>query len=193
MDLKKKKFYEKETPYQYTPGYWQMKEKKKNLIDNETALLTPSINSRDKNNIELKKNLKPDDFTLPYLNTNNNKNIDFYYNNKDLGAGRGFGNLNISNEIRNSNSSRYDNPNFREYIENKQFFDYRFNYLDKNFQNPNNLILPFPRGGDTTRRLNQCVKPQNIRDIGLNKKNVPSPIDFLDSSLEYINNIEFKY
>ena len=35
------------------------------------------------------------------------------------------------------------------------FFDYQFNYLDKNFQNPNNPVLPFPRGGETTRKQNQ--------------------------------------
>jgi hypothetical protein len=140
----KKKYFNRETPIQYTPGHWIMNEQKKNMIDNETILLKPSINYRDKNNQSIE-----------------------YYNNKNISAGRGFGNLNISNEIRKGNASRSDKESFKEYIENKQFFDFRFNYLDKNFQNPDNLVLPFPRGGDSTRRLNKCNK---IKDELFNNK-----------------------
>lgn len=150
MELKKK-YFDRETPTQYTPGHWKMKEQKQNMIDDETILLKPQINSRDKNNQSI-------------------DNIGYYYNNKNISAGRGFGNLNISNEIRNGNASRSDREDFKEYIENKQFFDFRFNYLDKNFQNPDNLVLPFPRGGNSTRRLNKCNKSSKIRDEEINNK-----------------------
>ena len=93
------------------------------------------------------------------INNNNEKKLDFYYNNKNITAGRGFGNLNISNEIRNANSSR-----FRENkIENEkiQMFDYKFQYLDKNIQDPDHLIMPIPRGGESTRKNNNNININN--------------------------------
>ena len=67
------------------------------------------------------------------------------------GPGRGFGNLNISNEIRNSNNSREDSKEYKEQRESMQIFDYQFQYLDKNFQDPSHIVMPIPRGGVTTR------------------------------------------
>jgi hypothetical protein len=84
---------------------------------------------------------------------NNNKNdVDFYYNNINLGAGRGFGNLNISNSIRNINSSRNDYREFKLEKEKEIMFGHVFQYLDKNVQDPNKLIMPIPRGGESTRK-----------------------------------------
>lgn len=137
--------------------YWKINYKKSNLIDNESSLLTPAINSKDKMQIKLKDNINPTDYNLSYYNELNNDNLidKFYYTNLDKSAGRGFGNLTISTNIRNGNDTRYDNKFFKEKKEETLFFDYQFNYLDKNFQNPNNLVLPFPRGGETTRKQNQ--------------------------------------
>jgi hypothetical protein len=70
----------------------------------------------------------------------------------DKVAGKGIGNMTISNDFRNGNSTRTNTREHRETIESRQFFDYKFNYLDKNYQDPNHIVLPFPRGGDTTRR-----------------------------------------
>lgn len=137
--------------------YWKINHKKSNLIDDETILLKSVINSKDKMQIKLKDNINPDDYNLLYNNElieHDNKS-NFYYTNIDKGAGRGFGNLLISTDIRNGNNSRYDNREFKEKKEEQLFFDYQFNYLDKNFQNPNNVVLPFPRGGETTRKQNQ--------------------------------------
>ena len=39
--------------------------------------------------------------------------------------------------------------------EKQQMFDFQFQYLDKNFQDPNHLVMPIPRGGESTRKQNQ--------------------------------------
>ena len=144
--------------------YWKINYKKSNLIDNESSLLTPAINSKDKMQIKLKDNINPMDYNLSHYNElNNDDNLtdNFYYTNIDKGAGRGFGNLTISTNIRNGNDSRNDNKYFKEKKEEQLFFDYQFNYLDKNFQNPDNVVLPFPRGGETTRKQNQLFTSNN--------------------------------
>ncbi len=143
--------------------YWKINYKKSNLIDNESSLLTPAINSKDKMQIKLKDNINPMDYNLSYYNELNNDNLtdNFYYTNINKGAGRGFGNLTISTNIRNGNDSRNDNKDFKGKKEEQLFFDYQFNYLDKNFQNPDNVVLPFPRGGETTRKQNQLFTSNN--------------------------------
>ena len=59
------------------------------------------------------------------------------------GPGKGFGNSIVSNEIRTGLSSRDDIEKFNQTIESK--IDGPRDILFKNYQNPNNLILPFPR------------------------------------------------
>jgi hypothetical protein len=76
----------------------------------------------------------------------------------DIGAGRGFGNLKISNDIRNGEDSRSQNNKFKK-IKEAEVID-RFEFLDKDLQNPRNLILPFPRGGEITRK-----KPLNKKEL----------------------------
>ena len=84
-----------------------------------------------------------------------------------VGPGHGFGNLEISNDIRYGNSSRFDTKEFKEIRESSQLFDYQFQYLDKNFQDPNNIVMPIPRGGNTTREKTQLfMKPStNLSNI----------------------------
>jgi hypothetical protein len=106
------------------------------------------------------------DYIKKKNNIINNKkdNVDFYYNNINLGAGRGFGNLNISNSIRNINSSRNDYREFKLEKEKEIMFGHVFQYLDKNVQDPNNLIMPIPRGGESTRKnieLNNLLNNYN--------------------------------
>lgn len=162
----KNKFIEKKKIIDFTPGYW-IYDTDKN-IDNENKLLKSHNVSKDKTNIILNSKFKPDDYNVLYSNkiiSNNSDNN--YYSNINNQPGRGFGNLNISNDIRNGNSSRNDFQNYKLNIEAQQFFDYQFDYLDKNFQNPNNIILPFPRGGDFTRKMinNNFIKDNNINFI----------------------------
>ncbi len=89
--------------------------------------------------------------------TTNHTNDNFYYTNKNIGAGRGFGNLEISNEIRYGDASRANTKEYKEEKESKQIFEYQFQYLDKNFQDPEHIVMPIPRGGEITRKQNQLV------------------------------------
>jgi hypothetical protein len=135
-----------------------MKKEKCEIIDNETNLLNPGIQTKDKTQLMLKKELNPSDYNIIWengLKKYKNDKTEFYYNNRDIGPGRGFGNLNISNEIRSGGASRNTTKEFKEKQEGQQLFEFQFQYLDKNYQNPNNIIMPIPRGGAQTRKQNQ--------------------------------------
>ena len=147
----------------------------KNTIENENKLISSIIEDKEKSQIVLCNILDPDNYSLNY--SNNKKDIsdtvNFYYNNKDKGPGRGFGNLNISNDIRNGDSSRLNTKILKKEQESTQLFDFQFSYLDKNFQDPHNIVMPIPRGGESTRTQNQ---------LNINKYRIDCE-----------NNFEFKY
>ena len=86
--------------------------------------------------MKLTDKLNPNDYNLIYKNSLRTENCeqrhDFYYTNKDVGAGRGFGNLEVSNDIRYGDASRHNTKEFKEITESQQFFDYQFEYLDRN-------------------------------------------------------------
>jgi hypothetical protein len=84
----------------------------------------------------------------------------------DVGAGRGFGNLNVSNDIRNGEDSRLQNHKFKK-IKEAEVID-RFEFLDKDIQNPHNLILPFPRGGEITRKKPIIKKELDNKNFSFN-------------------------
>ena len=157
----KDKFITKDKPEEWSHGYWILPDKKQNVIDNESILLTPGITKREKVQMKLNDNFNPNDYNVKYKNSLKteqcNPRDDFYYTNKDVGAGRGFGNLEVSNDMRNGDASRYDTKEFKEVKEGQQFFDYQFQYLDRNFQDPNHIVMPIPRGGETTRKQNQLT------------------------------------
>lgn len=56
--------------------------------------------------------------------------------------------INVDNFIRGE-CSRDNNDEFK--IQREGIEDLRFQYLNKNFQDPDKLVLPFPRGGEMTR------------------------------------------
>ncbi len=154
----KNKFIVKDNFIDYNHGTWIMPESRQKVIDDETKLIVPDIISKDKTQIVLSNNLNPKDYTLNYsdrLSNNLDKSTDFYYMNANIGAGRGFGNLDTSTDIRNGNASRTDTKIFKETKESRQYFDYKFQYLERNFQDPNHIVMPIPRGGETTRKQNQ--------------------------------------
>lgn len=121
--------------------------------DMDNSLLKPIFNSKEKNKIELINNINPTNYDITYKN-NTNKIEDtsrFYFSNQTNGAGRGFGNLNISNDIHFGNSSRNDNDEWKQYKEGV-IID-RFEFIDKNIQNPNHIVMDnLPRGGISTRK-----------------------------------------
>jgi hypothetical protein len=156
--VKKDKFFVREDPSQNVPGYHKMSQEKCQVIDNETKLLTPGVQTKDKTQVVLKKELDPSNYNLNYedgLRKFQTQKTGFYYNNRDVGPGRGFGNLNISTEIRNGDASRNETKEYREKQEGQQMFDYQFQYLDRNFQDPNHIVMSIPRGGVQTRKQNQ--------------------------------------
>lgn len=167
----KNKYIEKEDPSKDVPGFWLIPKTKCDVVDEESSLITPAINSKDKSQIKLNDTMHPEDYNINYSNNLKYKeNEKFYYTNKDGGAGRGFGNLNISNDIRFGDFTRKDTKEFKEKQEGQMLFDYQFQYLDKDFQDPKHLVMPIPRGGDTTRKQNQ-LSVNTMRHYNNIKKN----------------------
>jgi hypothetical protein len=184
----KQKFFETLDPSLNCPGYKINPWTKATVIDNETNLLTPPISSKDKIQMQLVSDLDPLNYNIIYadgLKKESREKTGFYYPTKDIGAGRGFGNLNTSNIIRHGNASRTYTKEFREHKESQQLFDYQFQYLDKNFQDPNHIVMTIPRGGDTTRKQNQLSV--NAMRKTVNNGNI------VDSSSELTKTIKFKY
>lgn len=156
----KNKFFIRGDPSEDVPGHYKNIFTKSDAIDNETDLITPAINSKDKTQLKLKNSFHPSDYNLNYednLRKEHTQKTGFYYNNRDVGPGRGFGNLNISNDIRNGDASRYYTKEFKQEKEAQQFFDFQFQYLDRNFQDPNHVVMTIPRGGESTRKQNQLT------------------------------------
>ena len=145
-----------------------------NIIDKESILLTPMIEDKEKTQLILSNILDPNNYSINYSNNKkyNDDKFDFYYTNKDKGPGRGFGNLNISNDIRNCDQSRLNTKDYKKVQETKQLFDYQFQYLDKNFQDPNHIVMPIPRGGESTRNQTQL-------DINKYRMNNPNSMTFI--------------
>lgn len=159
--ISKNKFVTKDEPESWSHAYWILPDKKSSVVDNESQLMTPGISKREKIQMKLTDDFNPNDYNVRYKNSLQTENCDprsdFYYTNKDVGAGRGFGNLEISNDIRYGDASRYDTKEFKEVKEREQLFDYQFQYLDRNFQDPNHIVMPMPRGGESTRKQNQLT------------------------------------
>jgi hypothetical protein len=153
---KKIKFNYNSNPSENTPGHYLLRERKSQVIDDESLLITPQINSKDKMQMKLNDTIAPNDYNVNYSdNLKNDSDLDTYFPTKFVGAGRGFGNLNIANDIRNGNASRKDFKEFKETKEGEQMFDYQFQYLTRNVQDPNHIVMPIPRGGESTRKQNQ--------------------------------------
>ena len=57
--------------------------------------------------------------------------------------------------------SGVDNKEFKELRESSQLFDYQFQYLDRNFQDPDHIVMPIPRGGNSTREKTQLFINQS--------------------------------
>jgi hypothetical protein len=169
--LTKTKFITKDDPSQDVPGYYKMDHKKCDMVDYETKLLTPGVQTKDKVQVMLKKEFDPSNYDLNYedgLRKFQNQKTGFDYNNRDTGPGRGFGNLNISTDIRNGGASRNNTKEYREVTEGQQMFDFQFQFLDKNFQDPSHIVMSIPRGGFQTRKQNQIsvntMRSMNSKD-----------------------------
>jgi hypothetical protein len=152
---KKERYYntDKKNYYCDTPGFWQYEEKS-NIIEQETNLITPNIGTRQKTQIELPKNIHPNNYSIPIENKLQNQlNEKLYFSGYDTGPGKGFGNLSVSNDIRIGNFTRLETKDFK--IDKESELINRWEYIDDRFKNPNNLVMEIPRGGETTRKNSQ--------------------------------------
>ena len=141
---------------------------------NIDALNDASFTNKNKTRLQLKETLDPYDYELNYFNRQvkdtKGENEYIYYSAYDQGPGRGFGNLNTSNEIRLGQSTRETTEDFRIYRESEM--GNRFEFIDNRFVNPNNIVFPMPRSGENTRKVN------NITDTELSKNNSRKPDNF---------------
>jgi hypothetical protein len=152
---KKERYYntDKKNYYCDTPGFWQYEEKS-NIIEQETNLITPNIGTRQKTQIELPKNIHPNNYSIPIENKLQNElNEKVYFSGYDTGPGKGFGNLSVSNDIRIGNFTRLETKDFK--IDKESELINRWEYIDDRFKNPNNLVMEIPRGGESTRKNSQ--------------------------------------
>jgi len=134
-------------------------------VDDESFLLLPRMNSRHKTKVELKDTMHPTDYDIE-LKSNNiqkTKQSTTYYGDH-YGPGKGFGNIDKINDIRNGNFTRLENENF--FKDRESSINDRRHILFKDYQKPENIILPFPRGGEITRKSYHSGKDEsNIEDF----------------------------
>jgi hypothetical protein len=173
--LKKNKFIENvDMKYNKQPFY---------DIDNANSgsnindILKDTFNSKNKSSLELKDRLDPFDYEINYFNKikKDLKGQEFiYYSPYDQGPGRGFGNLNINNNIRNSESSRKTNEDFKLFRE-SEIVD-RFDFLDNRFVNVKNIVFPYARTGVQSRKTSDDDKEidfsSEITDYNFNKPKI---------------------
>jgi len=153
--------------------FYDIEDKTNNIND----ILKETYNSKSKSRIELKNNFDPYNYEVNYFNKirKDTKGNEFvYFTPYDQGPGRGFGNLNVNNDIRNSEPSRSTTSDFKLSKESK-ILD-RFEFIDNRYMNPNNLVFPFPRSGDTTRKVEDSKirfdSNQNIIDYNFSLPNI---------------------
>jgi len=143
MDIKpKEKFIVKKELNNYNINY-----------DIDNSLLKPIFSSKEKNKIELNNDMNPNNYNVTYKNNTNiiEDKSNFYFSNQLNGAGRGFGNLNISNTIHFGSSSRNDRDEWKQYKEG--IIIDRFEFIDTNIINPTHVAMDdLPRGGISTRK-----------------------------------------
>ncbi len=122
-----------------------------NYIDDENNLIMPSESSGSSKNLFEYEDLSQHNYNTPLKISEINIRKQFSnYHGHHIGPGKGFGNLSISNDIRHGSSTRLDNTEIK--IKKEKEINERYHLIDRDFQNPHNLILPFARGGEITRK-----------------------------------------
>ncbi len=145
-----------------------------NIPNNIDALDDVSFTNRNKTRLQLKEHFDPYDYELNYFNRQKKdvkgENEYTYYSAYNQGPGRGFGNLNTSNEIRLGQSTRETTEDFKIYRESEMVN--RFEFIDNRFINPNNIVFPLARSGENTRKIN------NVTDVNIPKNNSHKPDNY---------------
>lgn len=136
-----------------TPGFWAY-HNKSDLIDNESDLKKPCVLNRQKTKMELTQSLHPNNYEIPVSNVLKSKNQGkMYLPAYDTSPGRGFGNLNVSNTIRLGDNTRLETRNNKANKEGEIIE--RWAFIDNRFQNPNHVVMPMIRGGESTRKTEE--------------------------------------
>jgi len=149
-------------------------------VDVDSFLRYPPNFYQNKTSVELNKKLDHEKYDVIYSNKASNINLPKELQKKEnknkekhfqiindkpyIGAGRGIGNLDVSELIRCGQDTRRMNDQFKENQEST--ITNRFQILDKNFQDPKNIVMSIPRGGIQTRKtkkLNETKKKNNFK------------------------------
>jgi hypothetical protein len=101
----------------------------------------------DKDNLEKKYR----NFGIASADTRKSLDTSNYVRNGYKGYGRGIGDQEISSKLRYGSDSRKQ----KKLARSTDVSDLRFHKLFYNFQNSDNNVLPFPRGGIDTRNLDK--------------------------------------
>lgn len=144
---------------------------KSTVIDDESNLILPGVSSKKKTQVMTKKNLNPFNYSKDWESHTLNNSATPSYTNCNLGChwgpGKGFGNLDVNNDIRTSEATRLQNDNFKRHKEAE--ITTRFEFIKDNYQDPKHVILPFPRGGYITR--NDKKSKEELEDEKFNENN----------------------
>lgn len=188
----KQKFRYVNDPSINIPGHWKAYDNKTAVIEDESFLIAPRINRKNKTQLKLENEFSPNNFEVIYKNclkkdVKDEKHI-FYYTTRDIGAGRGFGNLLISNNIRLGDQGRNENenPESREEMEQKQV-ENRWAIINDSFQERaalgHNIDQFSQRGGESTRKLN-TINVDTMR---------PSYRDQIQDELKNVIKFDYEY
>lgn len=134
---------------------------KQTNVEVDSFLRYPPNLFQNKTSVELKKNLDHNKFDILYSNrmnthpVNNDTNISIINDKPYIGAGRGIGDLDVSELVRTGQDTRRYNDQYREKQE-SNVID-RFHIIDKNYQDPNHIVMDIPRGGVQTRKNKKLI------------------------------------
>ncbi len=120
-----------------------------NATNIDTYLRYPSIFCRDKEN----DNMDCNNIVISNIPRQRDLNTGCYWFTPNKSYGRGFGDLDINNNLWYSLDTRLidtENPSSIE------LYDYKFHTMYRNVQDPKYLVSEIPRGGYGTRHINKC-------------------------------------
>jgi hypothetical protein len=118
--------------------------------DIDSYLRCSTISCRDKeNDITNKENC--DDIIISNLPRQRNLNHGCYWITPNKSFGRGFGQLDINNDLRYPDDTRNIYESNPLAIRPDRFYK-----LFRNVQDPGHLVMEIPRGGYATRHMNKC-------------------------------------
>lgn len=133
-------------------------------VDDESFLLYPGIQNKNKREYIIKQpngcncdsntTIDTDRYTGYGIKISDNpyKEQNCYNPNCYKGAGRGFGNNEISTIVHYSENTRNTGDNLRTIVNDRMYV------TNRNYQNSDHTVLPFPQCGIDTRNMNKFIR-----------------------------------